>query len=90
MLRSNPLLSALAPPQREALARAFQLVSVPAGQTLLVQGQQGEALYLLLRGRCQVLHQHPDGRASAYPVLREGDVFGELSLLLGLDRKSVV
>ncbi|HEX8437294.1 cyclic nucleotide-binding domain-containing protein [Archangium sp.] len=84
VLRSNPLLASLSPPQREALARAFQPVSVPAGQTLLVQGQQGEALYLLLRGRCQVQHQHPDGHASAHPVLREGDVFGELSLLLGL------
>ncbi|HYO55571.1 cyclic nucleotide-binding domain-containing protein [Archangium sp.] len=90
VLRSNPLLSALTPPQRESLARAFQLVSVPAGQPLLVQGQQGEALYLLLRGWCQVRHRHPDGRESAYPVLREGDVFGELSLLLGLPATATV
>jgi cAMP-dependent protein kinase regulator len=90
VLRSNPLLSALPVSQRDALARAFQLVSVPAGQTLLAQGQQGEALYLLLRGRCQVQHQHPDGHASAYPVLREGDVFGELSLLLGLPATATV
>jgi cAMP-dependent protein kinase regulator len=90
VLRSNPLLSALAPAQREALARAFQLVSVQAGQTLLVQGQQGEALHLLLRGRCRVTHQHPDGREIAYPQLREGDVFGELSLLLGLPATATV
>ncbi|QRK04494.1 cyclic nucleotide-binding domain-containing protein [Archangium violaceum] len=84
VLRGNPLLSALTPAQREAAAHAFQLHTVPAGQPLLVQGQPGEALYLLLRGRCRVVHQHPDGRESAYPVLREGDLFGELSVLLGL------
>jgi len=90
VLRSNPLLSALSPPQRQALARAFQVVSAPAHQMLLVQGQQGEALYLLLRGRCQVSHHHPDGRESTYPHLREGDVFGELSLLLGLPATATV
>lgn len=84
VLRSNPLLSALTPAQREAAARAFQLHTVPAGHPLLIQGQAGEALYLLLRGRCRVLHQHPDGRESAYPMLREGDMLGELSVLLGL------
>ncbi|PTL80591.1 cyclic nucleotide-binding domain-containing protein [Vitiosangium sp. GDMCC 1.1324] len=84
VLRSNPLLSALTPAQREAAARAFQLQTVPAGQSLLVQGQPGEALYLLLRGQCRVVHQHPDGHQSNYPVLSEGDVFGELSVLLGL------
>jgi CRP-like cAMP-binding protein len=28
-------------------------------------------------------HQHADGREVAYPELREGDVFGEISLILG-------
>lgn len=84
VLRCNPLLSALTPVQREAAARAFQLQTVPAGQPLLVQGQPGEALYLLLRGQCRVVHRHPDGHQSDYPLLREGDVFGELSVLLGL------
>lgn len=90
VLRSNPLLAALKPTQREALARAFQVVSVPAGQVLLTQGQPGDALYLLLRGRCEVLHQHPEGRQSAYPTMREGEVFGELSLLLGLTATATV
>jgi cAMP-dependent protein kinase regulator len=90
VLRSNPLLSALTPVQREALAQAFQLHTVPAGQTLLVQGQPGEALYLILRGQCRVTHRHPDGHESQYPVLREGDLFGELSVLLGLPATATV
>jgi cAMP-dependent protein kinase regulator len=84
VLRCNPLLSALTPLQRETLSHAFQLQSVPAGQKLLEQGQPGTALYILLRGRCRVTHRHPDGHESQYPVLGEGDMFGEVSVLLGL------
>jgi cAMP-dependent protein kinase regulator len=90
VLRSNPLLSALSPLQREAATRAFQVHSVPAGQKLLVQGQPSQALYLVLRGQCRVTHQLPDGREHAYPLLREGNVFGELSLLLGLPATATV
>lgn len=90
VLRGNKLFSTLTPRQREATAQAFQLQTRPAGQTLLVQGQPGEALYLLLRGRCRVGHRHPDGKESQYPLLREGDVFGELSMMLGLPATATV
>ncbi|WP_257451096.1 cyclic nucleotide-binding domain-containing protein [Archangium lipolyticum] len=90
VLRCNPILSVLSPQQREALAPSFQLHSVAAGQKLLEQGQPGTALYLILRGQCRVTHQHPDGHESQYPVLREGDVFGELSVLLGLPATATV
>lgn len=90
VLRSNPLLSALTPAQREAAVRDFQLQTVPANQMLLTQGQPGEALYLILRGQCRVSHRHPDGHESQYPVLREGDLFGELSVLLGLPATATV
>jgi cAMP-dependent protein kinase regulator len=90
VLRSNPLLSALSPLQREAATRAFQTQAVPAGQKLLTQGQPSQALYLVLRGQCSVTHQLPDGRAQAYPTLREGQVFGELSLLLGMPATATV
>lgn len=90
VMRGNAFLATLTPLQREAVSKAFQLQSVQAGQTLLVQGQPGQALYLLLRGRCRVTHSHPDGHASDYPMMREGDLFGELSVLLGLPATATV
>lgn len=82
LLRTNPIFSPLRFEQRRALAREFQLQRVVAGATLLTAGQMGDALYLLLRGRCTPYHVHPDGHETPFPVLREGDVFGEISLLL--------
>jgi CRP-like cAMP-binding protein len=82
LLRTHPIFSPLRLEQRRALAREFQLQRVAAGTTLLTVGEMGDALYLLLRGRCTPFHVHPDGRETPYPVLREGDVFGEISLLM--------
>ncbi|MFY0564703.1 cyclic nucleotide-binding domain-containing protein [Archangium lansingense] len=82
LLRTHPIFSPLRLEQRRALAREFQLQRVAAGATLLTAGEMGDALYLLLRGRCTPYHMHPDGKETPYPVLREGDVFGEISLLM--------
>jgi CRP-like cAMP-binding protein len=82
LLRSSPLFTALKPELKDAVAREFQLRTVEAGVELLKQGQVGDAFYLLLRGRCTPFHEHPNGREEAYPTLSEGDVFGEISLLL--------
>ncbi|PTL83612.1 cyclic nucleotide-binding domain-containing protein [Vitiosangium sp. GDMCC 1.1324] len=83
LLRTHPIFSPLRMEQRRLVAREFQLQRVAAGTKLLTAGQMGDALYLLLRGRCTAYHVHPDGRETPYPVLREGDVFGEISLMLG-------
>lgn len=90
VLRSNPLFQAFTPEQRLALGRDFQLCSRPAGALVIEQGQEVDALYLLLRGQCEVLHQHPDGKAILLRRLGEGDLFGEISLMLGLPATATV
>ena len=82
LLRSNPLLSKLTPEQKAAVSRDFQLRTVSAGEALLTQGQPGDAFYVVLRGRCTPWLEQLHGRRTALAELREGDVFGEISLLL--------
>ncbi|MCY1017367.1 cyclic nucleotide-binding domain-containing protein [Pyxidicoccus sp. MSG2] len=80
-IRVNPLLATLSPELQKQLGHAFVPVTVPAGETLLTRGKPGDALYLLLRGQCEVFHTHDDGTQTAYPRLEEGALFGEISLL---------
>ena len=80
-LRSNPLIASLPPELKAQLGSAFVPCTVQAGETLLTRGKPGEALYILLRGRCEVFHTHEDGRQTHYPELGEGALFGEISLL---------
>jgi CRP-like cAMP-binding protein len=82
LLRTHPLFSSLRHEQRRLFSREFQLQRVAAGATLLHAGEKGDGLYLLMRGRCTPFHVHPDGSEMPLALLREGDVFGEISLLM--------
>jgi cAMP-dependent protein kinase regulator len=90
MMNNSPLFRALPQPQRDAVAAEFQLCSMPANRTLIAQGRAVDALYLLLRGRCRVTHQRPEGGEIAYQALQEGDLFGEIALLLGTPATATV
>ena len=52
------------------------------GQTILRQGQKGEALYIIRRGTVAVWAETPQGR-SRLAALAEGENFGEVSILTG-------
>lgn len=84
LLKSNPLFQPLPEEQKRAIAERFQSRTVEPGTQLLQQGQRSQALYLLLRGRCSVVHQDPEGGERPYPDMTEGAIFGEISLLLDL------
>jgi cAMP-dependent protein kinase regulator len=81
LLRGSPLFARLEPPLLHLVSEAFQPCTADPGEQILTRGQPAQALYLLLRGRCTVFHQHVDGHETAYPDLTEGDVFGEVALL---------
>ena len=52
------------------------------GKTILRQGQKGDALYLIRRGRVAVWAETLQGR-SCLAKLGEGENFGEVSILTG-------
>ncbi|MFY2560260.1 cyclic nucleotide-binding domain-containing protein [Corallococcus terminator] len=82
-LSGSALLNELSPELWTQLGCALVPCSVEAGEQLLTYGSPGEALYILLRGRCGVFHTHADGHITSYPDMVEGDVFGEVSMLRG-------
>lgn len=88
--RANTLFRLLTPEQAEVLSHEFQLSARPAGALLLQQGQPVDALYLLLQGRCDVLHQDAELGEQRLHTLGEGDMFGEIALLLGFSATATV
>lgn len=85
LLRSSALFRPLSEGDRERLVAGFRVRRVPPGTTLLREGEPGNGFYVVLRGRCRVTH----GRREL-PGLREGDVFGEISLLAGVPATATV
>jgi CRP-like cAMP-binding protein len=81
VLRANPLFRELPAGDKQDLVGQFRSKSVPRGTVFLEQGQKGDGLYLILRGRCEVFASQAGRKRVTFPVMNEGDFFGEISLL---------
>ena len=72
------LFADLSRPQLEAVVHTFEEEYFADGQRILRQGFSGSNLYVIVSGQAAV---HVDGTQRA--TLARGDVFGEISVLLG-------
>jgi CRP-like cAMP-binding protein/tRNA A-37 threonylcarbamoyl transferase component Bud32 len=67
------------------LLDCLERVAVAKGESLITQGDQGDALYIIQDGICQVKVQK-DGKMHRVARLRRGEVVGEMSVLTGEPR----
>lgn len=72
------------------LAEKSRVKLFSRGERIIVQGQTGDSLYVILKGQVGVISD--DGRGNTIPIqgLQEGDYFGEMSLLTGEKRSATV
>lgn len=61
---------------------------VPAGTTIVRQGEPGDRFYLIRRGRVEVVAHNEAGVQVSLGILGPGDYFGELALLDPAARRS--
>lgn len=81
LLRAIPMFAVLPETTLERLAGGAASVTVPAGATVIEQGDHGDRFYVIAAGRAQV---------SAGPVLAAGEFFGEIALLHDIPRTATV
>jgi MFS family permease len=85
LLRSIPLFAELPAPAVEGLAVALTPADVPAGTTLIRQGEEGDAYYAIAAGQLDVFQ---DGRFVRQCGRGEG--VGEIALLRAIPRTATV
>lgn len=88
LLRGVPLFAGLAPDHLHLLGASLSSRSFARGETIFHQGDEGELLYLIVRGQVRIYTVSLLGQELSVKVFRDGDFFGELALLDGQPRSA--
>jgi CRP-like cAMP-binding protein len=81
ILSTIPLFQGLPPNELEWIARRSHRRVFPAGASVLVTDQPGEAVYIILQGTVKIFIDQVDRKSVVLSILGRGDTLGEISLL---------
>jgi small-conductance mechanosensitive channel/CRP-like cAMP-binding protein len=89
-LRRVDLFQHLQPEELETLAHGMGHEPFAANEIMTRQGTKADWLYLIIRGRADVLVEDEDGDTSKVSELGPGSFFGEMGLITGEPRTATV
>jgi CRP-like cAMP-binding protein len=89
-LEGSALFAVMTAEQRQQLAASGTVVHFGPGEASVREGEPGDCLYQVLRGRVEVLKAVGPGRQVAVRQLEAGELFGEMTLLLDAPRSATV
>lgn len=84
-LQATPLFGGFGRGALEGLAQVVELVHCSSGETVVREGEEADALYLVRSGFLRLLQRYGDGEM-AVSYLSKGMTLGEVELVTGLDR----
>jgi small-conductance mechanosensitive channel/CRP-like cAMP-binding protein len=87
--RMQPFLELLDDAQSTRLLQSARLLRFGRGERVIEQGEEGGSMFILLRGEAAVVLS-ANGTETQVAMRREGDYFGEMSLLTGEPRSATV
>jgi CRP-like cAMP-binding protein len=90
VLARVPLLQHLDPGAIRMLVESAVTRELPAGRTVIEQGQPGSSLFVVIAGLLEAAQRDAAGEVRPLGRLIAGDVFGEISLLTGAPRLATV
>ena len=79
--RAVPLFADLNEEELDRILSISRLFRVEANTSLVVEGESGTGMYVLVNGSAQVTVRAGDERETILAVLNRGDVIGELNLI---------
>jgi len=89
MLRRVPLFSGVEPAKLKLLAFTSDRVGYRAGEILFHQGDSGDAAYVVLTGRAEILVDSPSGQFKIAEV-ENNAIVGEIAILCDVARTATV
>jgi CRP-like cAMP-binding protein len=90
LLAFSPLFKAFSLEERKQILDKFTMENFPSGAMVLEEGGAGDSLYIIKKGEVEAFTESPRGETLSLARLKEGDFFGEISLLTGRPRTASV
>lgn len=80
-LKNVPLFNSLANEQLKTLFRAGITKRFPKDHVIFYQHDHGDTFYIVITGKIKITLLNEDGKEIVLSLLKEGDFFGEMSLM---------
>jgi cAMP-dependent protein kinase regulator len=90
VVKSNILFKSYTSDEQRAIVDAFQSFQVPAGESVIRQGEEGAFFYIIESGELEILLDADGLEVQIGRLLGRGDYFGELALMYNTPRAATV
>jgi CRP-like cAMP-binding protein len=90
VLSRNPLFGGLEGFYLDDLMARGELRSWPPASQIISEGEPGDEVFFMVSGRVKVTLYNEEGREIVVSVLKEGDMFGEMSIIDDMPRSANV
>ncbi|MGB5136115.1 MAG: mechanosensitive ion channel family protein [Prochlorococcaceae cyanobacterium] len=90
LLAQNVYFSHLSPAQLQQVAPHTRCVRFAAGEAVIIEGEEGDALFQLVEGRVEVIKLLEGGFEKKVAELEPGAIFGEMGVFSGETRSATV
>ena len=81
ILETSPLFVSLHPEELDMLAELSQVRNFSGGEVIFNEGDVGDSLYVIVHGEVEVARKDDEGTAQMIAELKDGEFFGEMSLI---------
>lgn len=90
LLREIPFFADLTDAEVAVLAPYLKVQSFKTGDTIFKESENGESIYIIKKGEVKACKIAPDGELFTLTLMKDGDIFGEMSFLDGRPRSATI
>jgi CRP-like cAMP-binding protein len=90
LLRDVPFFSDLNDGELEKISNIIRKKNFKVGETIFKESEDGQSLYIIRKGEVKACKTAPDGELFTLTIMKDGDIFGEMSFLDGRPRSATI